>query len=224
MKPQLEKLVEGVEELGLPLSDEARGRFELYLERLLEWNKRVNLVSRADEGRIVGRHFLESLALLRLVEFPYEARVLDLGTGAGFPGLPIKILRPDIRMTLLDSRRKRILFLREVVGALGLEGVAVVCARAEEINRQQGYEGQFDIVLARAVAKLERLVRWGLPFLKEGGRLVAVKGGDLDQEIKGLRDHRVRVELVDYPPLFRSWAGDRKVVVIARCLEGTFPQ
>ena len=217
MKHQLKKLVEGAEELGLPLSDEAKGKFELYLERLLEWNKRVNLVSKADEGRIAERHFLESLALLRLVEFPYEARVLDLGSGAGFPGLPIKILRPDIRMTLLDSKRKRILFLREVVEVLGLEGVAVVCARAEEINRQQGYEGEFEIVLARAVAKLERLVGWGLPFLKEGGRLVAVKGGDLDREIKRLKDYRVWVELVDYPPLFRSWAGDRRVVVIGSC-------
>lgn len=217
MKHQLKKLVEGAEELGLPLSDEAKGKFELYLERLLEWNKRVNLVSRADEGRIAERHFLESLALLRLVEFPYEARVLDLGSGAGFPGLPIKILRPDIRMTLLDSKRKRVLFLREVVEVLGLEGVAVVCARAEEINRQQGYEGEFEIVLARAVAKLERLVGWGLPFLKEGGRLVAVKGGDLDREIKRLKDYRVWVELVDYPPLFRSWAGDRRVVVIGSC-------
>jgi len=217
VKHQLKKLVEGAEELGLPLSDEAKGKFELYLERLLEWNKRVNLVSRADEGRIAERHFLESLALLRLVEFPYEARVLDLGSGAGFPGLPIKILRPDIRMTLLDSKRKRVLFLREVVEVLGLEGVAVVCARAEEINRQQGYEGEFEIVLARAVAKLERLVGWGLPFLKEGGRLVAVKGGDLDREIKRLKDYRVWVELVDYPPLFRSWAGDRRVVVIGSC-------
>ena len=217
MKHQLKKLVEGAEEIGLPLSDEAKGKFELYLERLLEWNKRVNLVSKADEGRIAERHFLESLALLRLVEFPYKARVLDLGTGAGFPGLPIKILRPDIEMTLLDSKRKRILFLKEVVKALGLEGVAVVCARAEEINRQQGYEGEFEIVLARAVAKLERLVGWGLPFLKERGRLVAVKGGDLDQEIKRLKDYQVWVELVDYPPLFRSWAGDRRVVVIGSC-------
>lgn len=216
---QMVLFAKGVKELGLPLTEEIEGKFSVYLTKLLQWNRRLNLVSSRDEQRIVERHFLESLGLLSVIDFPTKGWVLDLGTGAGFPGLPLKILRPDLVLTLLDSTRKKTLFLKDVVRTLGLKEVAIIWARAEQINEHRQYRGKYDIVLARAVASLEKLVDWGFPFLRrdpngQRGMLVIMKGSTFAEELHRLQRrqrHKIVVRLIDYP---KNRAENRKILVI----------
>jgi len=167
-----------------------------YIALLLDWNQRINLISPNDEERIAERHILESLAVLSAWPFPQNAAVLDLGSGGGFPGIPLKILRPDLAMTLLESRQKKTLFLNAAVHELKLSNCRVVNARAEELTKER-----FSIVLARAVADLKTLWEWSRPLLVEGGVLLAMKGGELDNELQTLKkfDSKVAYQLLRYP-------------------------
>ncbi len=154
----------------------------LYQARTLEVNRYMNLTAVTDDAEFTVKHFIDSLTLLPWL--PQNARVLDVGTGAGFPGLPLKIARPDIKLTLMDSLRKRILFLRDTVAELNLTDAECVHARAEEFIRKPEYAGRFDICAARAVAKLSALTGYTVPFLKPGGLLLAMKGPNPGDEIK----------------------------------------
>lgn len=184
---------------SLDLTAEQQQQFAKYVRLLLEWNQRINLISPGDEDRIAERHILESLAVLSVWPFPEGASVLDLGSGGGFPGIPLKIMRPDLSMTLLESRQKKALFLNAVVRELKLEGCRVVNARAEDIA--QSSEEQFSIVIARAVAELKTLWEWSKPLLISGGVLLAMKGGELDDELQALEkaDPNSRYRIISYP-------------------------
>ncbi len=188
----------------LTLSDEQVVLLTRFVEGLLEWNSKINLISRRDQENIWFSHVLHSLGLLFCVDLPRGLRVLDLGTGGGFPGIPIRIARPDIEIVLLDSIKKKTLVVQELVDRLGLTGVSVKTGRAEDLYREPRGIGTFDLVVARAVASLRDLVRWSRPFLMHSGRapweppdgkrvrlvspcLVALKGGDLDSEIAEAR-------------------------------------
>jgi 16S rRNA (guanine527-N7)-methyltransferase len=158
-----------------------------FQERLLEVNRYMNLTAITDETEIAQKHFIDSFTVLPFL--PAGARMIDVGTGAGFPGVPVKIARPDITVTLLDSLQKRILFLRETIEGLGLSGVECVHGRAEElINRarkeKNGILKCFDICTVRAVARLDKLAAYTLPLVKPGGLLLALKGPDVTLEIK----------------------------------------
>ena len=154
--------------------------FETYVQLLLSWNKRTNLISRNDTHRIVERHLFESLVFLSSPALQAEKlRLLDVGTGAGLPGIPLAIVRPQWAFVLLDSRKIKTLFLRDVVNQLRLELVAVVCERAESYQSPH----LFDVVTARAVARLPKLLDYALPVLEKNGALVALKGGDLNDEL-----------------------------------------
>lgn len=198
-----------------PLSAAQQTLFEDYVRLLLEWNPRAGLVSRADENasRLIKRHIVESLGLAGTNLLSENAAVLDLGSGGGFPGVPLKIARPDLRITLLDSRRMKSLFLQEVVRRLNLENVEVVCARAESLD--DSFKSRFDFVVVRAVTNLAKLWQWAVPVLKNGGSLLAQKGGDLDQELKELSSAfpGIAVKKVNYPA---DWEIDptRYVVII----------
>ncbi len=187
---------------GLALPEATAEAFRLYHEALLSWNQRVNLISKQDEGRVVERHFVESAALSRLEPLAHARHVLDLGTGAGFPGLPIRLVQPHIRLTLLDSRRIKTLFLTNLVRKLELEGVEVVCARAEELAKEESRRARYDVVVTRAVAALPRLWEWSVPLLSQGGHLVAVKGADFESELQNVKSTfpgvRVRAESKPY--------------------------
>ena len=172
---------ERLEEAGFRISPEQKTQFIQYHELLLEWNQRINLVSRRDVDRIIGRHFPESVAVLAALEFPENAMIVDLGTGAGFPGIPMKIMRPDLHVLYLDSKRKKMDFIRSVIQKLGLKEIQVVCSRIEEWQRN--VDETFDYVVCRAVADLAKLWRWSSPILNNTGSLVAMKGGKLDEEI-----------------------------------------
>ena len=177
--------------LKLPLSllgserevdETAAGRFALYARLLLEWNEKMNLTAITEPEQIVIRHFADSLTLLRACEIPVGASVIDVGTGAGFPGVPLKIVREDIDLTLLDSLNKRLNFLSAVSDALALP-MRLVHARAEEGGKNPALREQFDVACARAVAALPVLCEYCLPFVKRGGCFVAMKGPDCAAEI-----------------------------------------
>ena len=156
--------------------------FKIYRRLLLEWNQRMNLVSKNDESRIIHRHFIDSLALLNAVEFHGHFRVLDMGTGAGFPGIPIRLVKPDIDLTVLESKRKKGLFLNQLLSELNLaHDVSVIIGRAEACTTAMD---PFDMVCSRAMADASALIRLGAPYLKpSGGRIVALKSAHAKSEL-----------------------------------------
>ncbi len=167
--------VAAAESLGVCLSPTQLDRFRLYEDRLVAWSERVRLVSRGDRGRLKERHFLDCLALVPWLP-PEPFRLLDLGSGAGLPGIPIKISRPDVGVDLLESARMKALFLRAVRDDLGVSGLGVIHARAEALARQSEYRGRYRMVVARAVGPLPELWSLAFPFLQPDGALVAFKG------------------------------------------------
>jgi len=186
-KLDLSKLSERFKENDLTLSQTQLNQFEIYYYELLKWNPKANLISKKDEGRIVERHFLESALLSFLNEFQGELSVLDLGTGGGFPGVPLKIITPNLQMVLLDSKRWKGLFLRDLIETLELQNTEVLCERAEAAAKHREYRNRFDRVVCRAVTDLNALYRLSRPFLKSAGRLIALKGSRLNDELKGFK-------------------------------------
>ena len=177
----LEKVLRsGFSELALPLDERALERYRLYADTLEETNKVMNLTAIEGEDEIARLHFLDSAALLTLAAFQGK-RVIDVGTGAGFPGLALKVACPELSLVLLDSLDKRVAFLRESCEKLGLSDVACVHARAEEAP--QGYRAAFDIAVSRAVARLNILCELCLPLVKKGGLFIAMKGTDHAAEL-----------------------------------------
>lgn len=152
-------------------------------EELLAWNTRVNLTAITDPVEVLYKHFLDSLALLEVSD-PARARVLDIGAGAGFPGLPLKIARPRWELVLLEATGKKVAFQRHVIEALGLSGIEALHGRAEEIAHQAPYRGSFDLVTARAVAALPALLEYAAPFCRVGGQILLPKKGDLAAELE----------------------------------------
>jgi len=186
----LDTLRSEVARLNLDLEDASLEQFQTYLALLIEWRDRAGLTAITDPVTIQLRHFGESLALLAalraagLLPPGAPANVADIGTGAGFPGLPMRIAEPRIDLTLIESNGRRCRFLETVVEALGLTGTQVVQARAEEAGRLPDLRGQFDLVVARALAALPVLVEYALPLLREGGLLAAPKGSRARQELE----------------------------------------
>lgn len=175
-------LADCCKKMGVPLTEKQVGQFMAYLTLLLEWNEKINLTAITEEREIVIKHFADSLSLAPAVG-EGALSVIDVGTGAGFPGLPLKIARPEIRLTLLDSLQKRIGFLEEVTARLGLENVSCVHSRAEDGGQAPEYREQFDLCVSRAVAALPVLLEYCLPFVKVGGYFVALKGPDAQREL-----------------------------------------
>ena len=181
---------------GLGLSGEQLAQFARFADLLIEWNAtRMNLTRLTSPRDIAVKHFLDSLALLTVLTPPPGARVLDVGTGAGLPGLALKIARPDLPVTLMDGTSKKLLFCRAVADDLELENVETVHARAEEATRRTDIAGRFDLVTARAVAPLERLLPWLTPFLAPGGVAAAWKGAGVAEEIAASRPVAKRLGL-----------------------------
>ncbi|MCD7904067.1 MAG: 16S rRNA (guanine(527)-N(7))-methyltransferase RsmG [Clostridiales bacterium] len=164
------------------VSEKAAEDFVLYKELLLDWNGKINLTAITDEYEIAYKHFLDSLSPLKFTDFNGKS-VIDVGTGAGFPGLPVKIAEPSVRLVLLDSLNKRVNFLKEVVSALGLRDVDCIHQRAEEAARTPLREN-FDFALSRAVADMSVLAELCLPFVKVGGYFIALKGPEPEAEVK----------------------------------------
>lgn len=174
-------LKEGCQQLGISLNDVQLDNFIKYMNLMLEWNENVNLTSITEPAEVVTKHFLDSLTPLGLL--PENATVADIGCGAGFPGLPLKLARNDINLTLLDSLAKRINFLNAVIDETNLTGVTCVHARAEDAGQDKNYREKYDVVVSRAVANLTTLCEYCLPFVKVGGRFIALKGPLAGEEL-----------------------------------------
>lgn len=174
------------QEIGYNLQEEQLEQFFTYKELLIEWNKKMNLTAIEQEEDIITKHFIDSLSIASYI--PDTAKVIDIGTGAGFPGIPLKILKKDLSITLLDSLNKRITFLKEVIRNLSLENIQAVHARAEELAHKEEYREQYDIAVSRAVAPMHTLLEYMLPYVKIGGKCICMKGPNLQEESKDLQN------------------------------------
>lgn len=176
-------LEDGCQAFGVTLTDKQIEQFEKYYELLVEWNKVMNLTGITEFDEVMQKHFVDSVAAAKYAEMEKVNRLIDVGTGAGFPGIPLKIVYPHIQVTLLDSLNKRIKFLEEVVDNLGLTGIETVHGRAEDAAKKAEYREQFDLSVSRAVANLASLTEYCLPFVKVGGKFVSYKSVSVDEEI-----------------------------------------
>jgi 16S rRNA (guanine527-N7)-methyltransferase len=182
----MERLQASALKLGLHLSSQKVEQFSIYYKKLVDWNQRINLTAITDYEEVQTKHFLDSLTVFLALKRPLSSanlRVIDIGTGAGLPGLPLKILLPDIKLVLLDSTAKKATFLHHMKEEIGLDDVEIIVGRAEEVAHQIKYREMFDIVLSRAVALLPTLVELTLPFCAIGGIFVAQKGKGVEQEL-----------------------------------------
>lgn len=181
-----ETLIKAAEPLKIELSEKILADFEEYARRLVETNKSLNLTAITDPEGIAVKHFADSLTVLAAAEIPDGCKMLDVGTGAGFPCIPLMIARRDIKMTALDSTAKKLKFVEESANALGLYP-AVIHARAEELGQNRQYRESFDAVTARAVANLRELAEYCLPFVKIGGVFIAMKGPLAGEELESAK-------------------------------------
>ena len=180
----LEAFKRGLEELEIELTEKQFGQFIQYYEMLVEKNKVMNLTGITEWEEVVQKHFLDSLSLVYAIEIEDGMKVLDLGTGAGFPGIPLKIAFPQMQIVLLDSLNKRINFLKEVIDTLGLKGIKAFHGRAEEFAQKGEYREKFDLVVSRAVANLSTLSEYCIPFVQVGGSFVSYKSGEIEEELE----------------------------------------
>ena len=174
--------IEGLRQLGLQVTERQLDQFLRYRQELLDWNTRINLTAITDAGEVAIKHFLDSLVLLMVYERP-SARLLDIGAGAGFPGLPLKIVRPQWQVVLLEATGKKVAFLQHIIETLQLKNVVALHGRAEELAHKAGYRASFDVVTARAVASLPTLLEYAAPFCRVGGQIILPKKGDLAEEL-----------------------------------------
>lgn len=158
------------------LTSQQLEQFQKYYEMLVEVNQVMNLTAITEECEVAVKHFADSLTLLSYIDKLGAKSLADIGTGAGFPGIPLKIARPELSVTLIDSLEKRVNFLNSVISALGLTGITAVHARAEDAGRDSGYRSRFDVAVARAVAPMNILSEYCLPFVRQGGHFIAMKG------------------------------------------------
>lgn len=172
----------------IKLSDEQVLKLTRYYELLIEWNEKMNLTALTEPQDVALKHFCDSILLLKYADIPVDSSLIDVGTGAGFPSVPIKIVRPDIKLCLLDSLNKRLTFLNEVVNELGLEDVKIVHARAEDGARKADLREKFDFATSRAVAQLNVLSEYCLPYVKLNGAFLAMKGKYSEEEISNAKN------------------------------------
>lgn len=171
-------------QLGIILNDKQKQQFERYYELLVEWNKVMNLTGITEYEEVNEKHFVDSLSLVKVIDLKKVETVIDIGTGAGFPGIPLKIVFPDLKVVLLDSLNKRIRFLNTVIEELQLNDIKTIHGRAEDFAKQAEYREKSDLCVSRAVANLATLSEYCLPYVKRGGMFIPYKSGEIDEEVE----------------------------------------
>lgn len=177
-------MAKAAEDVGLELSTEQYEQFIKYMRLLQEWNEKINLTAIVEDEEIIKKHFIDSIKAFKRDEFKKNVNLIDVGTGAGFPGIPIAIMNKNINVTLLDSLNKRIKFLDIVIKELGLKNIKTIHSRAEDGARNKMLREKFDIATSRAVANMSVLSEYCLPYVKVGGKFIALKGPAVEQEIE----------------------------------------
>lgn len=184
MSYNLDLLINGLKELNIEISKNQQNQFLKYYEMLVETNKVMNLTAITEFDEVMVKHFIDSLLLVKDININDCKSMIDVGTGAGFPGIPIKIVFPHIKVTLLDSLNKRLKFLNDVIDELGLEDISTIHGRAEDLGHKKEYREQYDLCVSRAVANLSTLSEYCIPFVKKDGYFISYKAADSKEEIK----------------------------------------
>ena len=183
MKYDFTKFRNFMDSIGIELTDSQLNAFETYYDMLIDRNKVMNLTAITEFDEVMDKHFLDSVYLFRSIKLKADYKLIDIGTGAGFPGIPLKIVFPELKITLLDSLNKRVGFLNDVIDELNLNDIEAIHGRAEDIARDKAYRASYDIAVSRAVANLSTLSEYCLPFVKIGGKFVSYKSGDCADEV-----------------------------------------
>ena len=212
-KENKDLLTEGAKAFGINLDGKAIGAFELYLKELLKWNQKINLTAIRSEKGMVLKHFLDSLSVNPYL--PKHSSILDIGSGAGFPGIALKIVQPTLEVTLIDSVRKKVDFQRHILRILGLKGTEAIHGRVQDKGILQDLGGRFDIVLSRAFSDLQTFLALSFPFLKEEGTVIAMKGEVDDKEMSLLPDtERTRYRLKRAVPLILPFSSFKRTILL----------
>lgn len=193
------KMVSKLNEINMQLPESKIRDFFTYMEELLEWNQKINLTAILERDEIIDKHFVDSLTISNYIE--ENKKIIDVGTGAGFPGIPLKIAREDLKIDLLDSLNKRINFLNEMIEKLKLKNITAIHSRAEDESNKKEKREQYDIAVSRAVANLPVLLEYLLPFVKVGGKCICMKGSNIEEEInnskKALKELGGEIEKIE---------------------------
>ncbi len=172
-----------MEHISVKLNEKQESQFKRFYEILIEWNKVMNLTAITEYDEVLEKHFIDSLSVEKAIDLNKVKTVIDIGTGAGFPGIPLKIAYPNLEITLLDSLNKRVKFLNTVIDELELKKITAIHGRAEDFAKQQQYREKYDLCVSRAVANLATLSEYSLPYVKIGGKFISYKSGSIDEEL-----------------------------------------
>ena len=218
MNEKKSHIIEAFKGIGIIISEKQAEQLYRYYELLVEWNQKMNLTAITEFEDVVVKHFLDSAYGGDVYTFDAADTVLDLGTGAGFPGIPLKILYPDTTFVLMDSLQKRINFLNEVIAQLGLKKITAVHGRAEEMARNKAYREQFDVCTSRAVANTSTLLEYCIPFLKTGGCFIAYKSGKFKEEMEGAKKtmHLLQTEIETEKEFQLAGTDNERTLVVFR--------
>ena len=214
------KMLSAFKSINLDLTENEINTFKMYMDLLLEWNNKINLTAITEEDEIILKHFVDSCSIIKYIK--NEDKLIDIGTGAGFPGIPLKVINKDIHITLMDSLNKRINFLNEVINKLSLENINAIHSRAEDLARNKDYREMYDVAVSRAVANLSTLSEYMLPFVKVGGKCICMKGPNIDEELENAKGAITklggRIKYIDNFKLGNT-ENERNIIVIEKIKE-----
>jgi 16S rRNA (guanine527-N7)-methyltransferase len=218
MNQEILSLSKNARHLGIELNEQQMAQFDIYKNELLQWNAKTNLISENSSQEIITRHFLDSLTALQFIQKP-NARIIDVGCGAGFPGLPLKIALPTLKLYLLETNRKKVSFLKHIIRLLNLSAAFVLHDRVENIIKTDTWKKKFDVLISRAAFKLSELLPQGEYFLDLGGKLIALKGPNVDEELaqcSSVKNQYKISQFIQHDINIPFWEAHRKIIIVKK--------